>query len=245
MTMIKKKEILFVFGLFLILFCKQSSSECKQLTPCSCIFSNRQGYSLMPLVDSMPLKAFDAKLNYTFFFHPCTNKPLSDNRTSECYKGDGVSLCATKNNEFFFLGKAEDTEISLEMDNSKPPVLTFHHNNITIIIALACCSLCETRLYVEAIKSESEFHLVLSSLYACKVMMRTNSLSVGSTLLIYFSVAFGVYFIGGALTLKLLRGATGWEMMPNHEFWRNLPSLVKDGVVFTFNCCRLDSYERI
>ncbi|KAF3425553.1 hypothetical protein E2986_04173 [Frieseomelitta varia] len=190
MTMIKKKEILFVFGLFLILFCKQSSSECKQLTPCSCIFSNRQGYSLMPLVDSM-------------------------------------LLCATKNNEFFFLGKAEDTEISLEMDNSKPPVLTFHHNNITIIIALACCSLCETRLYVEAIKSESEFHLVLSSLYACKVMMRTNSLSVGSTLLIYFSVAFGVYFIGGALTLKLLRGATGWEMMPNHEFWRNLPSLVK------------------
>ena len=66
-------------------------------------------------------------------------------------------LCAMKNNDTFFWGKAEETEISLDMDNSKPPVLTFHHNNITIIIALACCSLCETRLYVEAIKSESEF----------------------------------------------------------------------------------------
>ncbi|CAD1468069.1 unnamed protein product, partial [Heterotrigona itama] len=227
--MVEKNEILLVLGLFLILFCKQSSSECKQLTPCSCMFSNWQGYSLMPLVNSMPLN--DTKLNnttnYTFFFHPCTNMPLSNNKSSNCYTGDGVSLCAMKDNNIFFWGKAEETEISLEMDNSRPPVFTFHRNNITIIIALSCCSLCETRLYVEAIKSESEYHLLLSSLYACKVMMHTNSLSVGSTLLIYFSVAFGVYFIGGALTLKLLRGATGWEMMPNHEFWRSLPSLVK------------------
>lgn len=242
--MVEKNEILFVFGLFLILFCKQSSSECKQLTPCSCMFSDWQGYSLMPLVNSMPLKAVDEKSNHTFFFHPCTNRPLSDNKMSECYKGDGVSLCAIRNNQFFFWGKAEETEISLGMDSSKPPIFTFHHNNTTIIIALACCSLCETRLYVEAIK-ESEYHLVLSSLDACKVMMRANGLSVGSMLLIYFSFAFGVYFIGGALILKFLRGATGWEMIPNHEFWRNLPSLFKDGVVFTFNCCRLDSYEKI
>jgi len=27
--------------------------------------------------------------------------------------------------------------------------------------------------------------------------------------------------------LKALRGATGWEMVPNHDFWCKLPSLVK------------------
>lgn len=69
-------------------------------------------------------------------------------------------------------------------------------------------------------------HLILTSSYACKTM-QIKSLSTGSILLIYFFILTGIYFIGGTIILKFLRGATGWEMVPNHEFWRNLPSLVK------------------
>jgi len=50
---------------------------------------------------------------------------------------------------------------------------------------------------------------------------------MGSVLVILFFVSAGVYFIGGIIVLKALRGATGWEMIPNHEFWYKLPSLVK------------------
>ena len=52
-------------------------------------------------------------------------------------------------------------------------------------------------------------------------------LSTGSLLVILFFVSVGVYFIGGIIVLKALRGATGWEMVPNHEFWCKLPSLVR------------------
>lgn len=69
-------------------------------------------------------------------------------------------------------------------------------------------------------------HLILTSSYACKTT-QIKSLSTGSILLIYFFILTGIYFIGGTIILKFLRGATGWEMVPNHEFWRNLPSLVK------------------
>ena len=41
-----------------------------------------------------------------------------------------------------------------------------------------------------------------------------------------FSLAF-VYIIGGALFMHFSRGAKGVEHIPNYEFWRTVPSLVK------------------
>ncbi|XP_016922397.1 uncharacterized protein LOC108004181 isoform X4 [Apis cerana] len=242
LSMVGKNEILFV-GSLLILFCKQISSECRQLTACSCMFSNGQGYDLSPLSNSS-LIATDDLTNFTFYYHPCMNIPLG-NKSTDCYKG--VSLCAVHNNHTFSLGKAEETKIIVEIDNTKPPVFILRNENNSITtIALACCNkLCSTHLYINSINiDKNEYHLILTSSYACKTT-QIKGLSTGSILLIYFFILTGIYFIGGTIILKFLRGATGWEMVPNHEFWRNLPSLVKDGVVFTFNCCRLNSYERI
>jgi hypothetical protein len=42
-------------------------------------------------------------------------------------------------------------------------------------------------------------------------------------------VGFSVYFIGGALYLHFVKGQRGSELIPNYEFWRDLPGLVKDG----------------
>jgi len=73
-------------------------------------------------------------------------------------------------------------------------------------------------------------YFILASPYACKIPPHKESpkgLSGGSILVILFFIFTGVYFIGGIVTLKLLRGATGWEMLPNHEFWCDLPALVR------------------
>lgn len=48
----------------------------------------------------------------------------------------------------------------------------------------------------------------------------------------------GVYFIGGALYMKFARHAEGREIIPNHEFWFDLPSLIKDGCMFLVNKVR-------
>lgn len=44
--------------------------------------------------------------------------------------------------------------------------------------------------------------------------------------MLLFIIAF-MYFFGGALLLYFIRGARGIEVIPNVEFWMNLPGLVK------------------
>ena len=36
-----------------------------------------------------------------------------------------------------------------------------------------------------------------------------------------------VYFVGGILLLRYWRGARGVEQIPNYQFWKSLPGLVK------------------
>jgi hypothetical protein len=44
-----------------------------------------------------------------------------------------------------------------------------------------------------------------------------------------------------------VRGAEGKELIPNYEFWKDLPLLIKDGVLFLVHGCKSDSnnYEQI
>lgn len=74
-------------------------------------------------------------------------------------------------------------------------------------------------------------HFSLASPYGCILEPPkkpiNKGLSTGSVLVILFFTFAGVYFIGGVVAMKILRGATGWEMLPNHEFWCELPSLVR------------------
>lgn len=41
--------------------------------------------------------------------------------------------------------------------------------------------------------------------------------------------------MGGVLWNKYRVEKTGWELIPNLEFWITLPGLVKDGNIYTFN----------
>jgi len=44
-------------------------------------------------------------------------------------------------------------------------------------------------------------------------------------------VGLTVYCLGGAIFMYT-RGARGGEMLPNVEFWKELPGLMKDGAMF-------------
>ena len=65
-----------------------------------------------------------------------------------------------------------------------------------------------------------------------------GKLSIGSILLIgFFSLVF-VYLAFGAVFLKLRRGATGVDVIPNADFWSSTLGLVKDGALFLFRSKR-------
>ncbi|CAK9816036.1 hypothetical protein ANTPLA_LOCUS8861 [Anthophora plagiata] len=236
-----KNGKLLMFGLFFIFCCKETTSECKQLTPCSCKFSNGYGYSLWTLANSTPYSA-SIDENRTLLFHPCTNEVLTHN--SECNK-ESVSVCLDKGNDSLILGKAEETHITIKPVKSVP-MLVINHGNYTITITLDCCASCPTTTLSNIPTNNSkEYTLSLSSHYACGHYLSPKGLSTGSLLLIYFFSFTGLYFIVGAIALKLTRGATGWELVPDHKFWLELPSYVKDGFIFTINCCHASSYQSI
>jgi cation-dependent mannose-6-phosphate receptor len=59
-----------------------------------------------------------------------------------------------------------------------------------------------------------------------------------------------VYLFGGMVVRYFFLGARGMEMVPNLDFWRDLPTLVRDGVRFLQNGCRVvpapdDTYDAI
>ncbi|KAK0070612.1 hypothetical protein PV326_002301, partial [Microctonus aethiopoides] len=88
-------------------------------------------------------------------------------------------------------------------------------------------------------------NLTLLSSKTCLIRLKSLGLSTGSVLVILLCVFSSLYFIGGAVALKVFRGAVGLELIPNYDFWSDLPGLVRDGVAFTFSGCSIVSYERI
>ncbi|KJE91000.1 hypothetical protein CAOG_02209 [Capsaspora owczarzaki ATCC 30864] len=66
----------------------------------------------------------------------------------------------------------------------------------------------------------------------------SSGLSGGSILLIIFFPTVFAYLVGGMIFKRTRSGASGVEMVPNIDFWREVPGLIKasDGFKFTFRC---------
>jgi len=73
-----------------------------------------------------------------------------------------------------------------------------------------------------------------------------GSLSGGSILLILCFVLLAVYLLIGTLFMKYKKGAIGTEIVPNKDFWTDIPHLVKDGLTFVLSpCTKRSSYNQV
>uniref|UniRef100_A0A2R5LIH7 Putative secreted protein n=1 Tax=Ornithodoros turicata TaxID=34597 RepID=A0A2R5LIH7_9ACAR len=66
---------------------------------------------------------------------------------------------------------------------------------------------------------------------ACGTATQLQGLSAGSVLLILFFVLLLIYLVIG-IVYNHSHGARGWEMIPNYQFWTELPLLIVEGCVF-------------
>jgi len=93
------------------------------------------------------------------------------------------------------------------------------------------------------------YTLYWKSKYACAInnTPNNNELTGGIWfLIILFAIVLPVYIIGGIIYNIKIKGSTGWEVLPNLQFWITLPSLVRDGCKFTFNSiCKSNSYQKM
>jgi len=71
--------------------------------------------------------------------------------------------------------------------------------------------------------------------YACSKSV--GGLSAGSVLCIIFFVSLFLYLAIGMLVKHKRYESRGVDMVPNVDFWREVPSLIKDGFRFTYVKC--------
>ncbi|XP_035689605.1 cation-dependent mannose-6-phosphate receptor-like [Branchiostoma floridae] len=97
--------------------------------------------------------------------------------------------------------------------------------------------------------SVSIYKFELKSPCACpgaSASCNSSGISGGWVFVIIVLVVLVVYLVGGIIFMSLVKKASGAERIPNVEFWKDLPILVKDGAVLVISPCRKqDSYDKI
>lgn len=254
-----------VLWIFILTFCSHylyavNGDLCRKVSGCKCVFPSGLGVDLLPLnKENVWLSA--SMNNATFYFHPCSDLPLG-NHTGEndCTLGTSACLFNKTTGTFHNLGSTQNTSF-FSTGVKEFPILYFSHHNYTTGIGLRCAFVNQSALiYINNTRYKNTTHLFeLQSRWACPVEILNDTpstkvsasssnggLSTGSVLVIIFFLFATLYFVGGAVALKLLRGAEGREMIPNYDFWVDLPNLVRDGATFVFNGCQTTpSYDRI
>lgn len=238
-----------------------AASECQRIDECRCKYADGRGIDLSHMVDISDhyLQATDPVNQDQYFFHPCGDvKYLPDaNSSNECTSGDGYALCR-KNNEtktYQRLGTIRDSSFR-SSENGLYLVFTVNTTAVTTF-QLLCLNHDTSYIFVnnqpKTKEPADETNLLLFSSYACLVTIEeiTQS-STGKVLLILFFIGTFTYFTIGSIVRFMYLGARGIEVIPNLEFWKDLPSLVRDGARFLQNGCRVersspdpDSYDAI
>jgi hypothetical protein len=76
------------------------------------------------------------------------------------------------------------------------------------------------------------------------VEVHSTSTAGGIAVTCIIFVGGALYFIVGCI-IKAARGARGAEAIPNVDFWKSFPGLVRDGFLFVFTCGKRTSYGSI
>ncbi|KAL0480980.1 cation-dependent mannose-6-phosphate receptor [Acrasis kona] len=101
----------------------------------------------------------------------------------------------------------------------------------------------------ETQSSHYEYTFELSTEYACAgragASKPIGELGVGGLIMILFLAAIALYFIIGALLLKFKFKKEGQEIIPNVEFWKDLPFLIKDGPMLFVDLIKKRKYSEI
>lgn len=240
-------EVDFVICLTLITFVK--SEVCQKLSACSCKTSDG-------VVDLSALPSFTNirdPQNYLNDWNPCAARPCGNTG-----KGD-VSICQTSNipgtvassyvNGYLrtarFIGEVgKDLVLHYTGDNVTGTGTAKLRQSSISLICVPNSAVNNLTAKGEKVAEDVNYIFTLRSPHAC--LVPNPGLSAGSVLLILLFVAVMVYIIGGMLFLRFYRGASGVEMIPNYEFWKDFPLLVKDGMIFTFRGCKSDTtYSQI
>ncbi|XP_058448265.1 uncharacterized protein LOC131428370 [Malaya genurostris] len=252
------KGFLMVFITLLELISAGANNGCSKLDACRCEYQDGNGIDLSQIQTKSDryMTTTDPKTQDRYYFHPCWNiKYIDTSNETDCAKGNGYTLCRFYNESQSYqrLGSVESSTFSTQEDGGK--YLVYKSESRITTIQLLCLKFDNSYIYVDQehiTKEENQTKLLLFSPYACiTTIEEINHSSVGQVLLIMFFTGTFTYFLIASIVRFMYFGARGIEVIPNLDFWKDLPGLVRDGVNFLRDGCRVerspdpDSYDAI
>ncbi|XP_078573387.1 uncharacterized protein LOC144860145 [Branchiostoma floridae x Branchiostoma japonicum] len=235
---------------------------CEKTGPCSCRMSDGSGeVNLQPLLAGNPtfkdIPATTVPDDFLYSWNPC--EPFDEGSCKD------VAVCQkTKDgSQYSDLGRHDTVEIQASQDPiTGQSAVSFGYTSADgqrSSLIIATCGAGDTEFTVDGQDVPNSYLFQLTSACACPgadvncagpviipTPAPTGGLGGGSIFLIIVVSAFAGYFLVGAMFNKVIRGKQGSEVVPNVQFWRNLPGYIKNGVLYIISPCRkTTTYEQI
>ncbi|CAH1786549.1 unnamed protein product [Owenia fusiformis] len=155
-----------------------------------------------------------------------------------------VASCQQDNHDHIPLGTQDDAQFVTDPDLGLEITYSasWYDTIRTAHIQLLCDPTADSPTYdVQGETKSRNYMISVTSKYCCPQQappvtsppagQQLLGISIGTILCIALAVIVPTYFIVGMAVMHR-RGATGTAMVPNVEFWKGIPSLVKDGTMF-------------
>ncbi|CAH1238354.1 Hypp5570 [Branchiostoma lanceolatum] len=180
--------------------------------------------------------------DYLYSWNPC--EPFSQGSSCE-----DVAVCQkTKNgSNDYDLGHQSSVQFQAAKSDDTGEVLvvamyiTEDQLRVTLVV-LQCATGGTNFTVVGAVPANTIiYHFILGSPCACPGAgpnCAGSSLSIGTLICISVLAASVVYFIFGFILKAVVKRKVGWEAIPNGDFWKSLPSYIKDGCIYATSHCR-------
>ncbi|XP_054713154.1 uncharacterized protein LOC129222649 [Uloborus diversus] len=249
-----------VYSLFLCVHLSLGDTEiCTSQTPCKCILDKTETIDISSL-GAVTYPRFHnlgvESSNGLYSYNPCFPFDSADKDTSlkegniACTKSAGCVIMPGGSDgelpESHSIGYQETAKFGKNADSDNYKI-TYSVPNAkqSLVVNLICNDSIENHLVVVDPESEGNFKIVMNLTSKCACVNGCKSaepkadasgLSTGSKLLIAFFTILLAYLIVG-IVWNFFNGARGSEVIPNADFWNDLPKLILEGVLFTCSCC--------
>jgi len=192
---------------------------------------------------------------YDFYVKPCTSTPKNAETAPACGKPNAPIIQLLQGTTECTAYLADLATQAWSKDANNHIVLAYGNGqpcggvSRAAKISFECDSSTESNFYEAKTDypTQCQYEFEWKTKYACPGMAGTSGgLTGGAWFLIFlFAIILPVYLIGGVI-FNMRKGATGIEAIPNIAFWRDLPSLLKEGCKFTFGrCCGRGGYQQV
>eukprot|EP00057_Strongylocentrotus_purpuratus_P004765 XP_003729391.1 PREDICTED: cation-dependent mannose-6-phosphate receptor isoform X1 [Strongylocentrotus purpuratus] len=232
----------------------ESQGECIKTGTCTCTFNDQYGtkidFGTIGNRDGTPKFDFGnygLEGTFTYAFNPCFAFSAGS-----CKDVVGCQKDTNAEASYFDIGNPEPVSWTTDSDGTilVSYSATQGSEERTSAVQYTCekTALKEPTLVIQSEAPTRTYNMEVKTCAACSPAVSgcsssSGGLTGGGIVCIIFTVVVFVYIVGGILFQVFVRGATGTEVFPNHNFWWKFPGLVKDGFLFMLTPCRRGGYS--